>query len=139
MNYAPSHCVKRGLIEERTTRILLLIFAIMSFIVLISLFQVSQMNARSLRIIELKRKKARLEIENAQLLLEIAELMSISRLEERAKEMGFVFPERVEYLPVYDYPPEAALSEGISSSPPHLLEEITSQLKSWMELSRNAR
>jgi|Deesub1362A_J573_1020465.scaffolds.fasta_scaffold02681_3 cell division protein FtsL len=139
MDRSLSHCVKRGFIERRTTLSLLLIFAMVGFIVLISLFQASQMNARSLRIIELKRKKARLEVENAQLLLEIAELMSVSRLEERAEKMGFVFPERIEYLPVYDYPPESALSEGLSPSSPRFLDEITSQFKSWMELSKNVR
>jgi hypothetical protein len=70
------------------------------------LTQASQVTTTGYRIYELERERARLQRENAKLMLEIAELERLEGVETRARQLGFVPPERVEYLVVADYPPD---------------------------------
>lgn len=82
----------------------LLILAIFSLVGWLYLTQASAVTTTSYRIDELRVEIDRLNNQNAALVLEIAELEAISRVETRARELGFVPATNIKYLPVTNYP-----------------------------------
>lgn len=93
----------------KTAEIALLALILASLIGWLYLMQNSWMVSTVSRIQELEKEKARLKRENAQLLTQIAELEEPSRLQARAKELGFVPPERTEYVIVHYRPAPPSL------------------------------
>ncbi len=90
--------------EAKTAVGYLLILILVSLIGWLYLTQASQVTTTGYRIYELERERARLQRENAQLMLEIAELERMEVVEARARQLGFVPPTQVKYLTVADYP-----------------------------------
>ena len=82
----------------------LLILATFSLVGWLYLTQASAVTTTSYRIDGLRLELDRLKNQNAALILEIAELEAISRVETRARELGFVPATDIKYLPVANYP-----------------------------------
>ena len=95
-----------GSLDARTAIGSLLILILVSLLGWLYLTQASQVTTTGYRIYELEGERARLQRENAKLMLEVAELERLESVEARARQLGFVPPERVEYLIVADYPPD---------------------------------
>ncbi|HID62929.1 MAG TPA: hypothetical protein EYP49_09360 [Anaerolineae bacterium] len=104
-----------GSLDARTAIGSLLILILVSLLGWLYLTQASQVTATGYRIYELERERARLQRENARLMLEIAELERLENVEARARQLGFVPPERVEYLVVADYPPDQPSSGQLAA------------------------
>lgn len=68
------------------------------------LTQASAVTATSYRIDELRLELDQIKNENATLTLEIAQLSALSRIEARARTLGFEPTTNVRYLPVTNYP-----------------------------------
>ena len=99
-----------GSLNARTAIGSLLILILVSLLGWLYLTQASQVTTTGYRIYELEGERARLQRENAKLMFEIAELERLEDVEARARQLGFVPPEQVEYLGVADYPPDHSSS-----------------------------
>lgn len=95
-----THAVKRGQLElnTRPTVVLSLVVGGLTLIAVIYLGLVSRTAAQGRRIEQLQAEIFRLQRENQQLTVRIAEAGSLRRLTERANVLGFVAAERVEFL-----------------------------------------
>ena len=93
-----------GSLDAKTAIGSLLILILVSLLGWLYLTQASQVTTTGYRIYELERERVRLQRENAKLMLEIAELERLKDVEARARQLGFVPPDQVEYLVVADYP-----------------------------------
>lgn len=82
----------------------ILLLAVFSLVGWLYLTDASRITTTSYRIDELRLELDHVRNENATLILEIAELKALSRVERRAFELGFRPAERVEYLRVNDFP-----------------------------------
>jgi hypothetical protein len=82
----------------------LLLLATFSLVGWLYLTQASAVTATSYRIDELRLELDQIKNENAALTLEIAQLEALSRVEARAREIGFAPTTNVRYLPVANYP-----------------------------------
>ena len=89
----------------------LLILATFSLVGWLYLTQASAVTTTSYRIDELRVELDQLKNQNAALRLEIAELEAISRVESRARELGFGPATDIKYLPVGNYPAPAEQTE----------------------------
>ena len=134
-----SYRFKKGMgqLEARTAARLLLILALLGLIGWLHLTLASRMAALSHQIGQLEERKASLQRENAQLILEITRLQDLSRLRARALELGFVPIEQPQYVFVTDWPSEQSPTpeppkDGLSS-PAHWWREIASQFNAWVE------
>jgi cell division protein FtsL len=105
-----------GSLDARTAIGSLLILILVSLLGWLYLTQASQVTTMGYRIYELERERARLQRENAKLMLEIAELERLEDVEARARQLGFVPPQQVEYLVVTDYPPDHPLSGQLAAT-----------------------
>jgi cell division protein FtsB len=87
-----SHCFKRDprKLEYRATFGMLIMLVVLSLLGWIYLTQASHVATTSRRIQELQAEKAELERRNMELMIQITELESVSRLDKRARELGFV-------------------------------------------------
>ena len=99
-----------GSLDASTAIGSLLILILVSLLGWLYLTQASQVTTTGYHIYELEGERARLQRENAKLMLEIAELERLEDVEARARQLGFVPPQQVEYLVVTDYPPDHPLS-----------------------------
>ncbi len=82
----------------------LLLLATFSLVGWLYLSQASAVTTTSYRIDELRVELDQLKNQNASLSLEIAELEALSRVEARARDIGFEPTTGFEYLPVTHYP-----------------------------------
>jgi cell division protein FtsL len=87
-----SHCIKksRWKLGSRAMFGVLIILVAFSLLGWIYLTQASHVAMTSRRVQELEADKMRLQEENLQLMVEIAELESVTRLAARAEALGFV-------------------------------------------------
>lgn len=81
-----------------------LILTTISLVGWLYLTQASAVTTTSYRIDELRMELDHVKNQNAALIVEIAELEALSRVEQRALELGFQPVDDVEYLAVADYP-----------------------------------
>ena len=97
-----SHGVKRGRLElrSRPMAVLSVIVVVMTLVAAVYLMLVSRTAAQGRRIEQLQSEIFRVQRENEQLAVEIAEVSAMPRLMERAAALGFAGPERVEFLSV---------------------------------------
>jgi cell division protein FtsL len=99
-----SHCIKRNpnKLEGRATAGMLIIFLVLSLLGWIYLTQASHVATTSRRNQDLEAERARLHQENLELMVEIAEYESVSRLAARAQELGFVAvgPDKADFVAV---------------------------------------
>jgi hypothetical protein len=137
-------------LSGKTLGLLLLLLLLGSLVGSFYLNQASKTTAAGLEIVRLTRQRESWRQENANLAKQIAEMESLSRIQARAQELGFVEPEAVEYLVVEIAPLEHSESE--ESTPPHTTErqrstpqsreprdwwgELVAQLESWMSVDR---
>lgn len=124
-------------LEARTTARLLLILALLGLIGWLHLTLASRMATLSHQIAELEEKKAALQRENAQLILEITQLQDLSRLQARALELGFVPIEQPQYVFVTDWPsgqsPTPEPTRAGLPSPARWWKEMASRFNAWVE------
>lgn len=99
-----THGIRRGRFEmdPRTALYLFALVAGLTLVVALYLVLVSRTAACGRHIEQLQDELFRLQRENEQLEVDVARAGSISRLWERAIELGFVSAEWVEYLPTAD-------------------------------------
>jgi len=99
-----THGVKRGRLEmnSRTALYLFAPVVVLMLVAALYLMLISRTAARGRHIEQLQVELFRLQRENEQLEVEIAREGSVSRLWERAIELGFASAERVEFLPLAD-------------------------------------
>ena len=137
-------------LSGKTLGLLLLLLLLGSLVGSFYLNQASKTTAAGLEIVRLTRQREGWRQENASLARQIAEMESLSRIQARAQELGFVEPEVVEYLVVEIAPLEH--SETEEPAPPHTTEsqrstpqsreprdwwgELVAQLESWMSVGR---
>jgi hypothetical protein len=136
-----SHCIKKdpGKLEGRATAGMLIILVVLSLLGWIYLTQASYVATTSRRIQELEAEKARLEQENLELMAEIAEFESVSRLATRAQELGFVAVvlDDAEFLAVADVPsiPRTERPRAPAEAPgvARWLDDVTAQFTAWVQ------
>ena len=140
-----SHCIKRdpNKLQGRATLGMLIMLVVLSLLGWIYLTQASHVATTTRRIEELQIDKARLEQQNLELRVEIAELESVSRLAERAKELGFdsVALDDAEFVvasvPDVDLA-QAALSAqdegwGAGDQSKSWLDSVAAQFAAWVQ------
>jgi len=91
----------------------LLILATFSLVGWLYLSQASAVTTTSYRIDELRIELDRLKNQNAALMLEIAQLEALSRVEARAREIGFRPATDIRYMRVTNYPAPLATEETV--------------------------
>jgi hypothetical protein len=133
-------------LSGKTMALVLLLLVVGSLIGSFYLNQASQTTAAGLEVVRLTREREHWRQENAGLRAQIAEMESLTRIEARATELGFVKAETVEYLVVdaplvedaegeYSAAPPAPDSGVTHTSPPEARdwwEELAAQLASWV-------
>jgi cell division protein FtsL len=131
-----SHCVKKNqrVLEGRATAGMLIILAVLSLLGWLYLSQASYVAAASRRVQDLEQTEARLQRENMELMAEIAELESVSRLAVRAKELGFVkvAPEDADFVMVDASPSTLEVALADSSAVTRWLGSVSSQFAAWV-------
>jgi hypothetical protein len=140
-----SHCIKRdpNKLEGRATLGMLIMLVVLSLLGWIYLTQASHVATTSRRIEELQIDKVRLEQQNLELMVEIADLESISRLDARAQELGFrtvvlddaafvvaAMPE-AEQVPVVAYDQNGG--QDVQAQSTGWLDSVTSQFTAWVQ------
>jgi Tfp pilus assembly protein PilN len=97
-----THGVKRGRLEVRSrpTVVLTVIVVGLTLVAAVYLMLVSRTAAQGRRIEQLQTEIFRLQRENEQLTVEIAEVSAMPHLMERAAALGYATPAQVEFLPV---------------------------------------
>lgn len=95
-----THGIKRGRFEMSPRMVVgvLALAIVLTLIAALYLTLVSQTAARGRHIEQLQAELARLQRENAQLEVDIATQSSVSRMLQRARDLGFAPAEQVEYL-----------------------------------------
>ncbi len=135
-------------LSGKTMAIFLLLLVLASLIGSFYLNQASQTTAAGLEITRLTREREYWRQENADLRRQIAAMESLSRIEARAEELGFVEPEIVEYVAVESSPTEEASGDNarpLSTSERRQLApqpapsrdwlgEVVAQLESWISI-----
>lgn len=93
-------------VDQRAALGLLLILVTFSLVGWLYLGQASVITSSTLQIEQLQRELKFIDQKNAELAVEIAEMEKLSRIEERARALGFspVNPTTIRYLPVDSYP-----------------------------------
>ena len=99
----------------------ILLIATFSLVGWLYLTQASAVTATSYQIDEMRLNLEHIRNQNAVLILEIAELEALSRVEARATEMGFAPATEIRYLAV-DHYPVSALMDGDSRSTVSVVE-----------------
>jgi cell division protein FtsL len=104
-----THGIKRGRFEmgSRTVLYLFLLFIVLTLVAASYLMLISRTAARGRHVEQLRAELFQLQRENEQLEVDIAREGSLSRLWERAIELGFAPAEQVEFLSV-----AGSVSEG---------------------------
>jgi hypothetical protein len=103
-------------LEAKTTAGILLVLALLGLLCWLCVAQASKVSTTRHRIWEKEVEKERLQRKNAELLTEVMELASVSRLENMALGLGYVPPEERRYLGLSDYPTGVSRS-GLSAAP----------------------
>ena len=132
-----SHCVKtkQWKVQGRATSGMLIVLMVLSLLGWLYLSQASHVTTTSRRVQSLEQEKERLQQENLQLLAEIAELESVSRLAQRATELGFVqLPfEEAAFMLVQDMPAVPADPTADHSLMSRWVDGMTSQFTAWVQ------
>lgn len=116
----------------------LLILATFSLVGWLYLTQASAVTATSYRIDELRLELDQLKNQNAALVVEIAELQALSRVEARARELGFVPATNLKYMPVANYPVPSVSIDGVrgTAHAANTVDTYTAELQGpgwWVE------
>jgi hypothetical protein len=138
-----SHCTKASIrkLRARSALGIVLILGTLSLLGWIYLTQASHVATTSRRLRDLEKQKQSIEQENWQLMVEIAELESVTRLASRAQELGFVmaYSDETEFLAVADAPPAQARvpstdgSSGYGWTMRSFATNVTAQFTAWAQ------
>ncbi len=113
----------------------LLILVTFSLVGWLYLSQASAVTTTSYRIGELRLELDHLKNQNATLILEIAKLEALSRVENRAREIGFQPTGNIKYLSVTNYPaavePQEFLGDSIQVESSIEAYTVKSENSSW--------
>lgn len=135
---AISHCTKnsRWKLQGRSALGVLLILFALSLLGWVYLTQASYVATTSRRVRELESEKARIQEENLQLMAEIADLESVSRLAGRAEEIGFVLTVvgDAEFLAMIDVLVAQTRGLETDSSATHWWRNVSSQFTAWAQV-----
>ncbi len=105
-------------LNSRTALGFVLILATFSLVGWLYLTQASAATATSYRIDEMRVELDHVNNQTAALILEIAELEALSRVEKRALELGFQPAGEFKYLAVSEYPVSPEMEEPVLGSSP---------------------
>ena len=105
-------------LEAKATAGILLVLTLLGLLSWLCLVQASKVSTVRYLIWEKEAEKARLQRENAGLLAEVVEKVSVSHLENMALGLGYVPPEERRYLHVPGYPVGASGSELVAAPRP---------------------
>ena len=136
---AISHCTKnsRWKLQGRSALGVLLILLALSLLGWVYLTQASYVASTSRRVRELESEKAHIQEENLQLMAEIADLESVSRLAGRAEEIGFVLTAvgDAEFMAMIDV--LVAQTHGLEtdSSTTQWWKNVSSQFTAWAQVA----
>ncbi|MBL7183802.1 MAG: hypothetical protein ISS50_05065 [Anaerolineae bacterium] len=114
-------------LETRTTAGSLLVIALLGLLSWLCLIQASKVSTAKYRIWEKEVEIGRLQRENAESLAEVVEMLSVSRLEGRALELGYISAEDRRYLDVPGYP--GGVSGGGLAAAPRMDENAVVALE----------
>lgn len=103
-------------VEARTTAGILLVLTLLGLLSWFCLAQASKISTVRYRIWEKEAERERLQRENAQLLAEVTELLSVPRLENMALGLGYVPAEERWYLDVLGHPTGVS-GGGLAAAP----------------------
>jgi hypothetical protein len=96
----------------------ILLLALLSLVGWLYITQASSVTTTSYRIDELRMELDNIRNQNAAVILEIAELEALSRVEYRALELGFQPAQDVKYISLSDYPVPDEADESIYGAMP---------------------
>lgn len=91
-------------LDSKLAIMILSALALVSLVAGVYLSQASSVTATTYHIDELRLELNQLQNKNATLVLEIAQHESLSRVEKRARELGFSPTRNVEYMTINNYP-----------------------------------
>lgn len=132
-----SHCIKRNQwkLQGRATSGMLIILVVLSLLGWIYLTQASYVATTSRRVQTLEQDYERLQQENLQLFAEVAELESVSRLAQRANELGFVAltQDNTQFLLVEEVPSVPENEQGDASFVSRWVDGFASQFTAWVQ------
>jgi hypothetical protein len=111
------HRLGRGAwrLEAKATTWILLVLTLLGLLGWLCLTQASQVSTARYRLWEKETEKARLQRQNAELLAEVAEMLSVARLETRARDSDYIPAEGHRYLYVLDYSANSASRGGLAA------------------------
>ncbi|GAB6137106.1 cell division protein FtsL [Halanaerobaculum tunisiense] len=119
----------------------ILIVGIIVFLILIHINQYVQLSRKNVQLEQLKEKKNQLKSEKAHLQLKISNLMSLDRIEKRAKqELGMKEPQQIQYVKVassQDDNLESVTEESQDKS--QAKPGITEQIMAWFHSVTNVQ
>jgi cell division protein FtsL len=135
---AISHCTKnsRWKLQGRSALGVLLILFALSLLGWVYLTQASYVATTSRRVRKLESEKARIQEENSQLMAEIADLESVSRLASRAEEIGFVLTAvgDAEFMAMIDVLVAQTRGLETDASVTHWWKNVASQFTAWAQV-----
>ena len=113
------HRLERGSwrLEAKTTAWILLILTVLGLLGWLCLTQASQVSTARYGIWEKEAEKVRLQRRNAELLAEIAAMLSVPHLTARAQSSGYAPAEALEYLDVPDHLGGGVSRGGLATAP----------------------
>jgi hypothetical protein len=118
----------------------LLILAIFSLVGWLYLTNASTVTATSYRIDELRIELDQIRNQNAKLILEIAQLQALARVEARARELGFEATTQTRYIAIANYPvpaeselPEDDFTYFVENNVDAYIDEVE-EPEWWLEL-----
>ena len=111
------HRLGRGAwrLEAKATAWILLVLTLLGLLGWLCLTQASQVSTARYRLWEKETEKAGIQRQNAELLAEIAEMLSVACLETKALDSGYTLAEGSRYLYVLDYPTDSASRGGLAA------------------------
>jgi hypothetical protein len=114
---------------------MLIILVLLSLLGWLYLTQASHVATTGRRVQALEREQERLEEENLQIVAEIAQLESVSRLAARAEELGFVAvdPGNAQFLVVDELPRIYEDETTDTSVVDRLLDGVADQFTAWAQ------
>lgn len=134
-----SHCIKdkrKGRFGDRAMIGVLCILAAFALLGWIYLAQAGQVAITGRRVQNLEAQKYQLQEQNLELMAQIAEYESVTRLAERAEALGFVrLPlDQVEFLAVVEPQEQTTMLAGASPTQ-GWWGQVTAQFTAWMQTS----
>ncbi len=130
-----SHCIKKSpwKLKGQSAIGMLIILLVVSLLGWIYLTQASFVATTSRRVQELETEKALLQERNLELMAEIAEWESVTRLATKARQLGFVSSttQDNQFLAIHDMPSEQTVAQEPTEA--DWWARVASQFTSWAQ------